>query len=138
LAEARKTNEILLFTFSMLNENAEQGLRDLHQLLQVENLNFAVRIGDVYSLIIEYHCNRQRWQQAFAVLQEMRETIPENSIRFYVNPQLLVTIHRELNIEYKLPSKENDYGNKPRINDDNDNEDEDDIRDTIDYGTYDD
>ena len=40
-----------------MNENAEEGLRDLQQLLQIDNLNFAVRIGDVYSLLIEYHAN---------------------------------------------------------------------------------
>lgn len=123
-----------------MSENAEEGLRDLQQLLQIDNLNFAVRIGDVYSLIIEYHSNRQRWQQAFAILQEMRETIPETSIRYYVNPQLLATIHRELNIEYKMPNNaaDNVYGNKAQMANDNENEDEDDIRDNIDFGTYED
>lgn len=124
-----------------MSENAEEGLRDLQQLLQIDNLNFAVRIGDVYSLIIEYHSNRQRWQQAFAILQEMRETIPETSIRYYVNPQLLATIHRELNIEYKMPNTASDnvYGNKANnMANENDNEDEDDIRDNIDFGTYED
>jgi pentatricopeptide repeat protein len=126
----------LHFYFSKLNENAEEGLRDLQQLLQIENLNFAVRIGDVYSLLIEYHANRQRWKQAYAILQEMRETIPESSIRYYVNPNLLATIHRELNIEYKVPNAKPQEVYTPR--NDVDNNDEDDIRDNVDFGTYDD
>lgn len=122
-----------------MNENAEEGLRDLQQLLQVDNLNFAVRIGDVYSLIIEYHANRQRWKQAFAILQEMRETIPESSIRYYVNPNLLMAIHRELDIEYKVPTAQNqsNYGQSGNQNIDKE-EDEDDIRDNVDFGTYED
>ena len=119
-----------------MNENAEEGLRDLQQLLQIENLNFAVRIGDVYSLLIEYHANRQRWKQAYAILQEMRETIPESSIRYYVNPNLLATIHRELNIEYKVPNPKPQevYTSRDNV----ENNDEDDIRDNVDFGTYDD
>lgn len=128
-----------MFPFSKLNENAEEGLRDLQQLLQVDNLNFAVRTGDVYSLIIEYHANRQRWKQAFSILQEMRETIPESSIRYYINPNLLMAIHRELDIEYKMPTaqKQGNYGQDVNENVEKD-EDEDDIRDNVDFGTYED
>ena len=122
---------------SKLSENSEEGLKDLQQLIQIENLNFAVRIGDIYSLIIEYHANRQRWKQAYAVLQEMRETIPESSIRYYVNPNLLMAIHRELNVEYKIPNAndENLYSNNKNANLD---ADDDDIRDNVDFGTYED
>lgn len=121
---------------SKLNDNAEEGLRDLQQLLQIENLNFAVRIGDVFSILIEYHANRQRWKQAYSILQEMRESIPESSIRYYVNPNLLVAIHKELNIEYKMPSaKAQDvYTGRNDV----DNNDDEDIRDNVDFGTYDD
>ncbi len=94
-----------------------------------------MRAGDVYSLMIEYHANRQRWKQAYAVLQEMRSTIPESSIKFYVNPQLLAAIHKELNIDYKpvANSRQDDTPDSkaPALADD-------DIRDTVDYGTYDD
>lgn len=121
---------------SKLNDNAEEGLRDLQQLLQIENLNFAVRIGDVFSILIEYHANRQRWKQAYSILQEMRESIPESSIRYYVNPNLLLAIHKELNIEYKMPSaKAQDvYTGRNDV----DNNDDEDIRDNVDFGTYDD
>ena len=96
-----------------------------------------MRVGDVYSLIIEFHATRQRWKQAYGALQEMRETIPEASIRYYVNPNLLMAIHRELNIEYKIPEKQPEAfsSSKPTPDQSHDN---DDIRDNVDYGTYDD
>ncbi|CAF0790150.1 unnamed protein product [Brachionus calyciflorus] len=119
-----------------LNQNSEDGLKDLQQILQVENVNTAIRIGDVYSLLIEYNANRQRWKQAYGVLQEMRETIPESSIRFYVNPNLLAVIHRELGIEYKIPTSNdrNNFSSRKQAEE----EDDDDIKDNVGYGTYDD
>lgn len=120
-----------------MNQGSEEGLKDLQQILQVENVNSAIRIGDVYSILIEYHANRQRWKQAYGILQEMRETIPESSIRFYVNPTLLALIHRELNIEYKMPSNKSENTFSSSKNYANNNDD-DDIKDNVDYGTYED
>lgn len=122
-----------------MNQNFEDGLKDLQQILQVENVNTAIRIGDVYSLLIEFNSNKKQWKQAYNVLQEMRETIPESSIRYYVNPNLLAVIHRELGIDYKMPSAkpENTFSSK-KNNADNDDDDDDDIKDNIGYGTYED
>ena len=140
--ECRFPTLVIIYFFffsSKLSDNTEEGLRDLQQLLQVENINMAIRIGDIYSLLIEYHANRQRWKQAYAVLEEMRESIPETSIIYYVNQNLLMTIHQKLNIEYKMPStKQADgYGSTAKQANSNDNDD-DDIRDNVDFGTYDD
>jgi hypothetical protein len=62
----------------------------------------------------------------------MKEYIPENSIPYYVNPKLLQVIHREMNLDYKVgvPSQRNTEQNK--------NDNDDDIRDDIAYGTYED
>lgn len=116
-----------------MNQNSEEGLRDLNQILQVDQIESVLRVGDVYSLMIEYHANRQRWKQAYSVLQEMRGTIPESSIKFYVNPKLLMAIHKELGIEYRPPASSNRPQTAASSNDMGD-----DIRDNVDYGTYDD
>lgn len=121
-----------------MNQNFEDGLKDLHQILQVENVNTAIRIGDVFSLLIEFNANKNQWKQAYNVLQEMRVSIPESSIRYYVNPNLLAVIHRELGIEYTMPSAQpiNTFSKKIEANDEE--EDNDDIRDNVGYGTYED
>jgi intraflagellar transport protein 140 len=119
-----------------LNQNSEEGLKDLQQLLQVENIETAIRVGDLYSLIIEFNANKQRWKQAYAVLQEMRASIPESSIKFYVNPNLLIAIHRELNIEYNEASSSSRRDNVKQHQQQSDYND--DIRDNVDFGTYDD
>ena len=114
-------------------------MRDLQQLLQVENIGMAIRIGDIYSLLIEYHANRQRWKQAYTILEEMRETIPETSIVYYVNQSLLIALHQKMGIEYKIPTARpaDGYASAPKQSS-NDNNDDDDIRDNVDFGTYDD
>ena len=121
-----------------MNQNFEDGLKDLHQILQVENVNTAIRIGDVYSLLIEFNANKKQWKQAYSVLQEMRVSIPESSIRYYVNPNLLAVIHRELGIEYRIPSAKPGNTFSSKQNEENDEEDDDDIRDNVGYGTYED
>ena len=128
----------LKFFKSKLSENTEDGLRDLQQLLQVENISIAIRVGDIYSLLIEYHANRQRWKQAYAILEEMRESIPETSIVYYVNQSLLIAIHQKMGIEYKLPAarQADSYGASAAKQSSNDNDD--DIRDNVDYGAYED
>ena len=70
----------------------------------------------------------------------MRETMPESSIRYYINPKLIMTIHGELGIEYKMPSQErqqesNAFKSNNQANADNS---DDDIRDNVGYGTYED
>jgi hypothetical protein len=116
-----------------LSQNSEEGVKDLQKLLSLDNLNVAVRVGDVYALIIEFYANKRQWKQAYSALEEMRETIQDSSIRYYVNPNLLIAIHRELNIDYNIsnnPSKQQHNGGEE--------EEEDDIRDNVQYGTYDD
>lgn len=124
----------------MLHQNPEEGLRELQQLLQVEDVNSAIRIGDIYALLIEYHANRQRWKQAYSILQEMRQSVPEQSIKFYVNQNLLMQIHRELNIEYKPSTDENTFsgGKQDAKQSGNYDANDDDIRDNVGYGGYDD
>ena len=66
----------------------------------------------------------------------MKEYVPETSIPYYVNPKLLQVIHREMNLDYKVgaPSQRNAEGN----NNNNNNYNEDDIRDDVAFGTYED
>jgi hypothetical protein len=99
--------------------------------LQTQNLDYAVRLGDIFSMIIEYQANKLRWKQAYAALQEMKENIPESSIQYFINPKLIVAIHREMNIDYNPRAADS---RRKEVSNDNDN----DIRDDIGYGTYDD
>ena len=140
--------------------SSEDGLKDLQQLLQIQNLDIAVRVGDVFSMIIEFQANKQRWKQvsnrqsidcviqetnectfcffstfasqnqAYAAVQEMKEFIPESSIQYYVNPKLLAVIYKEMNVEFN-PRKSQ---SRPTPDDSAYNE----IRDDIEYGTNED
>ncbi len=60
----------------------------------------------------------------------MREHVTESSIPYFIDPKLLVVIHREMNIEYKSKTTEQ-LANTSSFN-------QDDIRDDVAYGTYDD
>jgi hypothetical protein len=51
------------YFISKLAANDEDGLKDLHQLLQASHLEYAIRVGDVFSMIIEFQANKLRWKQ---------------------------------------------------------------------------
>ncbi len=143
-----------LFQLRTLESNSEEGLKVLQMLLQeASGTDSAVRVGDIFSMIIEYHARNYRWKQvhikfslsfedqrflfplffickAYNALTEMREHVAESAISYYIDPKLLVIIHREMNIEYK--------GRTPGQMTNSINFDEDDIRDDVAYGTYDD
>ena len=123
-------------------------------LLQAPNLDYAVRVGDIFSMIIEFQANKLRWKQvlwlilkvkpvlnrcfkkAYAAYQEMKEHMPESSIPYYVSPKLLRVMHKELNLDYKIGAPNSNNGNFEANN--NNNYNDEDIRDDVAYGTYED
>lgn len=65
----------------------------------------------------------------------MKEHLPETTIPYYVSPKLLQVLHREMNLEYKTPGRNNSGNKNLPVNNAND---DDDIRDDIGFGTNED
>ena len=122
-----------------MQQNSEEGIKELEQLLQQEKVETAVRVGDIYSLLIQFFASKQRWKQAHGLFQEMREQLGDASIRYYLSAGLIEAMHRELGIEYKaLATARSTYNNNNNVNNNMNANDDDDIKDNVDYGTYDD
>ena len=66
----------------------------------------------------------------------MKEHMPESSIPYYVSPKLLLVMHKELNLDYKIGAPNSNNGNFEANN--NNNYNDEDIRDDVAYGTYED
>lgn len=63
----------------------------------------------------------------------MKEYLPESSIQYYVNPKLLAVIYKEMNVDFN-PRKSQQQQSRPMHDESSYNE----IRDDIEYGTYED
>eukprot|EP00051_Salpingoeca_urceolata_P027733 m.483017 g.483017 ORF g.483017 m.483017 type:complete len:1380 (-) comp22745_c0_seq1:34-4173(-) len=68
------------------------------QLLQEPDVENAVRIGDVYGLMIEYIASTDDFQRAYELMQEMRNKIPNVNMAYYVNMRTIEAVHRALDI----------------------------------------
>ena len=50
------------FLCRAFEENPEEGIKQCQILLEEPDLESAVRIGDVYGVMIEYYARRDRWK----------------------------------------------------------------------------
>ncbi len=91
-------------------------LTQCQQLLQEPDLDQAVRIGDVYGLMIECVClflcffprltvfvarflaASDKFQQAYTLMQELRSRVRNVNMAYYINMETIETIHRVLDI----------------------------------------
>eukprot|EP00050_Salpingoeca_kvevrii_P007157 m.294179 g.294179 ORF g.294179 m.294179 type:complete len:1361 (-) comp12942_c0_seq1:503-4585(-) len=78
--------------------NPEEMLQQARLLLQEPDIETAIRIGDVYGLMIEYQASQERYSQAYELMQEMRQKIENVNIAYYVNMRTIETVHRALDI----------------------------------------
>lgn len=88
-------------------------------LLQEAEINAAVRKGDIYGFMIEHFAKTQDYRGAQQMIEELRRSIPNVNLAYYVNSDVLLTIEKALGISL-LP----DSTTSKRTNA-NDDEDED-------------
>ena len=59
-------------------------------MLEVHNINESVRVGDLYSLMIEYHFERKDYQECYALMKKMQER--GASIKQFVDQEVMRTV----------------------------------------------
>eukprot|EP00056_Hartaetosiga_gracilis_P002835 m.57093 g.57093 ORF g.57093 m.57093 type:complete len:1349 (+) comp11214_c0_seq1:56-4102(+) len=82
----------------MKNSEGEAMVTQAHGLLQEQNINDAVRIGDIYSMLIDFYASARRFQEAYDMLQEFRNRAPQTNIAYFVSMKVVEDIHKQLNI----------------------------------------
>ncbi|XP_041362442.1 intraflagellar transport protein 140 homolog [Gigantopelta aegis] len=79
-------------------EDSEEAMKQCQVLLEEQNVDSAVRIGDLFGFIIEHYARKERWKAAYAALEEMRGRIRGTNITYFVNLKTIEEIHNALNI----------------------------------------
>uniref|UniRef100_A0A3Q0REE4 Intraflagellar transport 140 n=1 Tax=Amphilophus citrinellus TaxID=61819 RepID=A0A3Q0REE4_AMPCI len=83
----------------LYNEDAGEAVRLCEALLMEPELDPAVRIGDVFGLIIEHHCQQGSFQLAHRKLEELQKLLPKSqNVRYYISQASLVALHKEMGI----------------------------------------
>eukprot|EP00771_Trimastix_marina_P001394 gnl/Trimastix_PCT/2467.p2 GENE.gnl/Trimastix_PCT/2467~~gnl/Trimastix_PCT/2467.p2 ORF type:complete len:464 (-),score=100.27 gnl/Trimastix_PCT/2467:197-1588(-) len=57
----------------LIKTQPKESIRLCHELLQDENADAALRVGDVYALLVQYFHERGRVQEAYQALEQMRQ-----------------------------------------------------------------
>ena len=79
-------------------EDPQEMVAQAQQLLQEPDIEQAVRIGDIYGLIIEHLASKEMYSEAYDQMQELRKRIPNVNVAYYVNMRVIETVHNALNI----------------------------------------
>ncbi|EDQ92235.1 uncharacterized protein MONBRDRAFT_17802 [Monosiga brevicollis MX1] len=67
-------------------------------LLHAPGIEDAIRIGDVYGIMIEALAAREDYSKAYKLMQELRGRLPRVNLTYYVNLSVIETVHRALDI----------------------------------------
>ncbi|XP_019615052.1 PREDICTED: intraflagellar transport protein 140 homolog [Branchiostoma belcheri] len=79
-------------------DDPEETMKQCQVLLEESDLDSAVRIGDVYGLMIEHYARQENYPKAYQLMEEMRQRIPTVNMAYYVNMRTIEAVHRALDI----------------------------------------
>ncbi|XP_072275167.1 intraflagellar transport protein 140 homolog [Pyxicephalus adspersus] len=76
----------------------QEAIRQCELLLEEPDLESAVRIGDVYGLLVEHYTQQEDFQKAYRCLEEMRSKMPSVNLNYYVAQSTVEAVYRALSI----------------------------------------
>jgi intraflagellar transport protein 140 len=82
----------------MRDSDPEEMMGRCHALLEEPDIDFALRVGDVYGLMIDCLANMQQFAEAYEMMKTMRHKIPNVNISYYVDLQVVETIENALGV----------------------------------------
>ncbi|XP_077862626.1 intraflagellar transport protein 140 homolog [Saccoglossus kowalevskii] len=106
----------------LYDDDAEEAMKQCQILLEEPDLDSAVRIGDVYGLMIEHYARQENYKRAYSAMEEMRNRIPTVNMAYYVNMATIEAVHRALEIPLGRGIGADIKGGGGRISDDEDGE----------------
>ncbi|TRY69166.1 hypothetical protein TCAL_05644 [Tigriopus californicus] len=79
-------------------DHPTEAMQVCRDLLQEEEINAAVRKGDIYGFMIEHFAKTQDYRSAQQMIEELRRSIPNVNLAYYVNSDVLLTIEKSLGV----------------------------------------
>ena len=67
-------------------------------LLDVEDIEGAVRVGDIFALLVEFYTGRQEYEQAYQLIEQMRDR--QIVLPLYLESQLVQAVYSAMGVEY--------------------------------------
>eukprot|EP00755_Sulcionema_specki_P015940 Sspe_Gene.9975::Locus_3352_Transcript_1_1_Confidence_1.000_Length_4513::g.9975::m.9975/K19672/IFT140; intraflagellar transport protein 140 len=67
-------------------------------LLEVEDIDGAVRVGDVYALLVEFYVGQHQYELAYQLIEKMRQR--QIVLSYYLESQLVESVYQAMGVEY--------------------------------------
>ncbi|XP_054719898.1 intraflagellar transport protein 140 homolog [Uloborus diversus] len=90
----------------LYESNPEDAVKECRDLLHLENVEAAVRRGDIYGFLVEHFCSRENYKVAYSILEQMQSTLPGINLPYYIKVDNLKAIYKALDLK---PHKENEF-----------------------------
>ncbi|NWI93338.1 IF140 protein, partial [Pitta sordida] len=75
-------------------EDPKEAVRQCELLLAEQDLDEALRHGDVLGFLVQHYAQVEEFQMAHRYLEEMQKRIPASNLSYYVSPETLEIMHR--------------------------------------------
>ncbi|KAI4883855.1 hypothetical protein NFI96_017046 [Prochilodus magdalenae] len=85
----------------LYEEDPAAALLECESLLEEDDLDPAVRVGDVFGFLVEHHCQLGNYQKAWARLEELRRLYPSVNVSMYVSQQSLEALQSAAGIRLR-------------------------------------
>ncbi|XP_043416969.1 intraflagellar transport protein 140 homolog [Prionailurus bengalensis] len=79
-------------------EDPKEAVKQCELLLEEPELDSSVRVGDVYSFLVQHYLQTEEFQAAYRYLEEMRKKVPSTNMSYYVSQQTVDAVHRGLGL----------------------------------------
>ncbi|XP_046953797.1 intraflagellar transport protein 140 homolog [Lynx rufus] len=79
-------------------EDPKEAVKQCELLLEEPELDSSVRVGDVYSFLVQHYLRTEEFQAAYRYLEEMRKKVPSANMSYYVSQQTVDAVHRGLGL----------------------------------------
>ncbi|XP_061911877.1 intraflagellar transport protein 140 homolog [Entelurus aequoreus] len=97
----------------LMPEDADEALRICGVLLEEPELDTAVRVGDVFSFLIDHYCQHGNFKAAYSKLEDLQKLMSSQNITYYVKQANLDALHKQMGFtmdsgDHKYHDKEED------------------------------
>ncbi|XP_076007585.1 intraflagellar transport protein 140 homolog [Genypterus blacodes] len=82
----------------LYDESPVEAVRICEGLLEEQELDPAVRIGDAYGFLVEHHCQQGNFQVAYRKLEELQKLLPSRNVRYYVSQSSLEALQKAMGV----------------------------------------
>ncbi|KAK2157995.1 hypothetical protein LSH36_179g04000 [Paralvinella palmiformis] len=107
--------------------DSEEAIKQCQVLLEENDIDSAVRIGDILGFMIQHYAKKEKWKAAYNCIEEMRSRLRTVNLSYYVDPKIIAAVHQALDI----PMKETRQTNGFRMGGDDEEEDGEEVEEDV-------